>query len=148
MSRESLSKISELTGMAPRTIKARLTRITPIQEGRALRYETKEVLPLLYHVGTDGEALDPQRERALLDRERRKALELANNKAERNLIPVAEVGETWSELVSIARGRLLALPARVAPTVLRQRDLRTIENTIRDAVIVILEELAGGAVDT
>lgn len=47
MSLESVSRIAELTGMAPRTIKARLARLNPLMEGRVLRYETKEALPLI-----------------------------------------------------------------------------------------------------
>lgn len=143
---QSMSELAALTGLGRGAIKTRLASLTPIKEGPALLYESKEALPLLYRVGTGGEALDPQRERALLDRERRKALELANAKTERTLIPVEEVAAAWSEQVMIAKNRLLSLPARTAPLLLRQRDLRTIETTLRDAVISILEELAGEAV--
>lgn len=142
---QSISELAALTGMGRGTVKTRLALLTPTKEGTALLYESKEALPLLYRVGVGGEALDPQRERALLDRERRLALEMANDKARGNLIPKEEVAAAWVENVTIARGRLLSLPARVAPLVLRQRDLRQIENTLKAAIIAILEELAGGA---
>lgn len=144
MSLESLSKISELTGMAPRTIKARLARLNPLVEGRVLRYETKEALPLIYRVGIDAEALNPAVERALLDRERRKALELANGKLEGSLLPADQVAETWTRLVGVAKGRFLALPARVSSELLRLKTHREIESTLRAALIVILEELSSG----
>lgn len=142
---QSISELAALTGMGRGTVKTRLALLTPTKEGTALLYESKEALPLLYRVGVDGEALDPRRERALLDRERRLALEMANAKTRGDLIPKEEVAQTWVALVTIARGRLLALPSRVAPQVLRLHDLRQIEDTLSGEIVVILEELAGGA---
>lgn len=59
------------------------------------------------------------------------------------LLPADEVAREWSEQVRIARDRLLALPPRLAPTVLRLGDLREVEDAIRDAIYAVLEELAG-----
>ena len=142
---QSISELAALTGMGRGTVKNRLALLTPTKEGTALLYESKEALPLLYRVGVDGEALDPPRERALLDRERRLALEMANAKTRGDLIPKEEVARTWVALVTVARGRLLALPGRVAHQVLRLHDLRQIEDTLSGEITLILEELAGGA---
>jgi len=61
------------------------------------------------------------------------------------LIPADEVGEAWTERVLIAKGRLLNLPARLAPNLIAATDMREIEQTIRDAVVEVLEELSGGS---
>ena len=78
-----------------------------------------------YHKGT--------RERMLMERD--KGI----------LIPAAEVSAAWADQISIAKGRLLSLPARVSGDILRLKSQRDIENTIKDAVITILEELANGS---
>lgn len=60
------------------------------------------------------------------------------------LIPKDEVAAAWAENVAIAKGRLLALPSRVSGEVLRLKTQREVEETIKAAIITILEELAGG----
>jgi hypothetical protein len=59
------------------------------------------------------------------------------------LLKADEVAETWLEQVAIAKGRLLALPSRVAPALVGMSDLRAIEVLLRDALTQIMEELAG-----
>lgn len=142
---QSISELAALTGMGRGTVKNRLALLTPTKEGTALLYESKEALPLLYRVGTDQEALNPQVERVLLDRERRRSLELANAKTTGDLLPREEVAKAWSDQIAIAKARLLALPGRMAPAVLRLKDMRSVEKTLRDGIYTILEELAGGA---
>lgn len=60
------------------------------------------------------------------------------------LIPKDEVAAAWAENIAIAKGRLLALPSRVSGEVLRLKTQREVEETIKAAIVTILEELAGG----
>ena len=60
------------------------------------------------------------------------------------LLPVDEVAEAWANQVAIAKGRFLALPSRVSTNILRLKSQREIETLLREAIIVILEELANG----
>jgi BMFP domain-containing protein YqiC len=60
------------------------------------------------------------------------------------LVPADEVAAAWTEQVMIAKGRLLNLPARLAPDLVNATDMRQIEQTIRAAVVEVLEELSGG----
>lgn len=148
MSLESVSRIAELTGYAPRTIKGRLSKLTPIKEGRSHLYETKEALPAVYGAGDGAPRLDASQEKAMLDRERRKGLELANGKLEGSLLPADEVAEVWAHQVSIAKSHFLALPSRIAPRLLRCSTLRDAEAALRDEIHGILLELSsGGASD-
>lgn len=62
-----------------------------------------------------------------------------------HLLPAEEVAVVWSDRVRIAKERLLSIPARVAPSVLRMTELRDVEHCIRDALHAVLEELARGA---
>lgn len=70
--------------------------------------------------------------------------ELEYREATRTLLPADEVAAAWTERIGVAKSRFLALPARLAPELLGARDLRTIEAALRDAIISVLEELAGG----
>lgn len=76
---------------------------------------------------------------------RAKLAELEYKAKVRELIPVDEVAQAWSEQVTIAKNRLLSLPSRVSSDVLRLKTQREIERVLKDAVIDILEELANGA---
>jgi hypothetical protein len=60
------------------------------------------------------------------------------------LVQADEVAAAWAEQVMIAKGRLLNLPARLAPDIVNATDMRQIEQTIRAAVVEVLEELSGG----
>lgn len=60
------------------------------------------------------------------------------------LVAVSDVIAEWGNQIQIAKGRLLALPARLAPDMVRSTDIRTAERAIRSALISILEELSGG----
>ena len=48
MSLESISKLSDLTGFDRTTIRKRLESVVPVVDGSAKKYETKEVLEILY----------------------------------------------------------------------------------------------------
>ena len=139
---KSINQLSELTGIDRRTVKTRLESVNAITGERgAYLYETREALPLLYLAS--GERLDPAQERAALDRVRRRQIEMANEKAEGNLIPKEEVAAAWTEQILIAKGRLLSLPSRVSSDLLRTKTQRDMEQRLRDAGIEILEELSG-----
>ena len=58
------------------------------------------------------------------------------------LLDAKEVAALWVAQVGIAKGRLLALPSRLAPAVIGLGDLRSIEATIREAIHEALTELS------
>lgn len=141
--RASINQMAEWTGFDRRTIKRKLSDLDHIDgPSRAHLFDSEAALPLLYGGGTDGERLDASQERAALDRERRRAAEMANAKAAGEVIPVGEVAAAWEQQVGVARGRLLAMPARIAPKVLRATELRAVEGIIRDQIYLVLDELS------
>ena len=146
MTIESINRLSELTGKAPRTIKRRLESLTPTQRGKAICYESRAALPVLYGVGNaNDDRLDPQTERAKLDRERRREIEIRNARAAGELIDANRVKALVVAMVTTAKGRLLALPSRVAAPVLRAQTLLDVERLIRDEIHAILTEMANDA---
>ena len=78
---KSLNEIANWTGIDRRTVGKRLESLEPVKgEGRAMLYETRQALPLLYL--ENGERLDPGQELARLNAARRRQIEMANEKAE------------------------------------------------------------------
>ena len=141
----SISKLSELSGLDRRTISTKLAD-TPSRAGpkNSKLYDVAGAMRTLFAGAAtpDGEALDPQTERALLDRERRRSIEMANAKAAGSLLEASVVSETWSHHILIAKGRLLAIPNRLAPVLVAMGDMRAIEQTIRDEIYQALTELS------
>ena len=69
--------------------------------------------------------------------------ELEYRKATGELLPADEVAAAWAEQIAIAKGRFMALPARLAPDLLNAKDMRAIEAALRDAIVTVMEELSG-----
>jgi hypothetical protein len=144
MSLQNLDSLSRLTGSAPRTIKRRLAQLTPTKQGRQLMWESRDALPLILCPtrGTE-DSLDPPTERAALDKARRLEIEQKLAEREKRLIPAELVADHWVRHITIARNRFLGLPSRLAPSLLRCKDLRALELALKTAIHEVLTELAG-----
>jgi len=140
MSLESISRISELTGKGSRTIKSRLDTLTPVQDGKALKYETKEALPLLYGLDTQG-AFDLEQERARLAHHQANNEALKEEVAKKNLIPAEEVLNNWINLVARFKAKMLAIPSKSAHRCAQSTDHHEIESVLKSAITEALNEL-------
>ena len=111
----SVSDIAELTGTGRGTVAKRLRAAGLTgREGpkNSRQFESVHALPVAFGFAAD--KLDPAQERAQLDRTRRQVAELQLAERRKELIPRQAVIDCWSGVLSIARGRLLALPTRLA----------------------------------
>ena len=106
--RVTINFLSDLTGKDRRTVQKRLADMTPAADNT---FNSAEALLAIY---SPGGALDPQQEKAALDRARRELTELQKGEKERSLIPADAVLQHWSRLIGNARSRLLNLPGRLA----------------------------------
>lgn len=113
MSLASISRIAELTGFAPRTIKARTERLQPVKEGRALLLETRDALPLLYQVDSGQGQYDLEQERARLAHHQanREAMREAEDRGE--YVPAHIVAEFGAATVNATKTRLLAIASKL-----------------------------------
>jgi len=138
----SITALSQLTGMDRRTITERLREL-PHKPGprNGKLYSGREALRLLR--GEDGEHLDPSQEKAQLDRERRLLVEMERRQKEGELIPASQVEAAWTGYVATTKSRLMSLPSRLAPEMVRAKTIREAEKVIKVAVIECLEELSG-----
>lgn len=140
----SINGLSDLTRKDRRFISRRLERLPFTQNGRAKEYASEDALALIYGSGDEAK-LDASQERALLDKARRESIQMDNEKKRGDLLPFAEVAKAWEEQIAIAKGRFLALPSRMAPRIVRTKAIREVELILRDGIIEIMSELAGGA---
>lgn len=136
----SVSTLSGWTRIDRRQITQRLASLKS-EPGphRSKLYPSETALRLIY--ATDGN-LDPQQQRARLDCARADLAELDLAQKRGNLLDASVVSETWSHQVLIAKGRLLAIPNRLAPIVVGMGDMREIELAIRDEIYSALTELS------
>lgn len=139
--------MADWTGLDRRTIRKRLEQV-PSKPGpnRALLFDSRSALPLLYGIGTADDArLDPSAEKARLDAARADLAEIERDKKRGALVEADEVAEAWGNQIQIAKGRLLSLPPRLAPDLARVTDQRAAERLLRKAITEVLHELADGA---
>lgn len=143
MSYESVSRISELTGFAPRTIKRRLSGVTPVVDGRSHTYETKEVLRLLY-TDSDQTEYDLNQERARLSFHQANNESMKEKERRGELIPVQLVVELGAGMLSVVRSKLLGAHNKIKSRYvdLSQEVVDEIENIHREA----LEEMGSSGI--
>jgi len=128
--------ICDLTGMDRRTVKKRLADIAPDSE---YRYSSVEALRQIYIPS----ALDPQQERAQLDRARREIADIQKAKMQGELIPADIVQAHWEKLVGNARAKLLNIPGRLAVSLGGQSpSAAQVAEAARELIYEALRELA------
>ncbi len=143
MSLESVRRIADLTGRARETVKKLLEPLTPVKSGKALLYETRDALPLVYEINTGGsENFDLTKERARLDFHRANIEGLKEAKLRGDLIPASDVLEEWQRMLSDVRSKLLALPNRAAVLMPGIETYREAEQILKKFIYEALTELS------
>ena len=94
---------------------------------------------------TDDENDDPEQmgPKERLDWYRGEKERLALKQQRGELIPASQVEAGWTGYVANTKSRLMALPSRLAPEMVRAKTIREAEKVIKAAVIECLEELSG-----
>lgn len=107
----STAQLADLTGKAPRTV-GKLLRAAGVkpttEDGRTLYWNPPVALPVIYG---NGDGLNPQAEKARLDRARAETAELELRRRRGELLEVADVRDTWSDRILSWKEKLRALPA-------------------------------------
>ena len=104
-------------------------------------YDSKAVLPLVYDVGKNGD-LNPLTEKALLDQARRIEIERKHDEAMGVLVNAEEVNRIWTNHIVNARTKLLAISAKLAPTVAEINDKNKVKAEIDRLIYEVLEDLS------
>lgn len=144
----TLTEIADLTGKAWRTVKKVVASagIDPIKRTpRADLYDSEAVLRALYDTRStidDAEALDPVQEKARRDKEAADKLAMENAVRRGSLADTADVQRFWTDCISNARARALAMPAKLSPRLVNIGDANVISAAVRAEVYAFLSELA------
>ena len=138
---QSISQLSVLTGKARETITKRLENISFTKDGKSKLFESVEALPLIYDLDSQS-AYDLQAERARLSHHQANCEALREKQLRKELIPVNEVEEQWTKLISNFRAKMLSLPTKTAHRIAQTSDHAEIEEILKIAVHDSLLELA------
>ncbi|HTO48145.1 MAG TPA: winged helix-turn-helix domain-containing protein [Burkholderiales bacterium] len=143
--RLNIAELAEVSGLSPSTVSARLNRsgLAPAAVvGTRKVYDAPAALRYLLA----GEDLDPQRERARLDRARAESQELELSRQRGALVPAESLDSTLIALATVAAGHLQALGSRLAvPLAAAGGDRARCLRLVDDAVAEALTELADRA---
>ena len=137
------SQISDLTGASWRTVRKRLDAagLAPTRDGAADMWESTTALrAVLVEAKPDG--LDPQQERARKDAAQALKTEMENLRRAGQLMEASEVTAAWSDHISSARSRLLAIPSKLPP-LMEGRPAAAMQALLRTEINDALRELAG-----
>lgn len=145
----STAEISEMLGVSVRRIQqlAKEDALVKLGHGkfdliksikRYIDYQVDQRSPMV----EDEEELNPQVERALWTREKRKKTELEVKIIKGELHRSKDVERITGDMLASFRARLLNLPDKVAPLLIAKTDLQDINDTVRLAVYEALNELS------
>lgn len=127
-------QMAELLDMSPQRLRE-LTRRGDVPKAGHGRYDPAQAVPAYCRTiraaaagrgGGEGQpgALDLVQERAALAKAQREKLEREAAQAACELVPAEEVKKAWFRVTRVARDRLLALPAQLAPLLARSDSRR------------------------
>ena len=115
-----IAALTDTFGCVEKTWKDRIKLGMPVKipaskRGLAHTFDSVDVANWLLNqaAGGDGD-INPAIEKALLDRARRRVIDLDYETKKSLLIPASVVESTWANMTSAARQRLLAIPYRIA----------------------------------
>ena len=140
---QSINQLAALTGIDRRTITKRCESLTSKPgPNRAKLYNSADALRAIYG-SADGARLDPQQERAALDKARREQIEVESRRKAGELLEADRVGRIGAAIITNAKAQLLALPSKLA-TLTDADHQHELHMRARDEIHRTLTELADG----
>jgi phage terminase Nu1 subunit (DNA packaging protein) len=138
----SVSELSEITGKDRRTIKRYADTLKAVKDGRAHKYESRELIPLLYGVSAaDGEKLDLSQERARLAKLQGDKADLELKEMRGDLLRRDDVVSEVSEAIANCRAKLLNIPAKAAAVTVAAESVPEAQRLLHELVCEALDEL-------
>lgn len=132
-------QLRELTGKGRSAIIRSLSAMQfEVGPNGSKMYPSEEALQRIYLAGPEGLVLNPQQEKAQLDREKRLAQEMTNQKLRGSLLTVEEVEEAWGRVIGTMKSRLSVLPSRVVPELMQSTDRVQAERFLLEQIYAAL----------
>lgn len=145
--RVSYAQLTDLTGMAYRTIKKRFddAGLKPAGQadgpGGANLWDSKKALQAIFAPMVE-QGLDPQREKALLDREKRLNQEMKNKELAGDLVDKETVSREFFNAGRQVRDALLSIPGRLQASLAATSDIDEVGRALRAEIVTALTALA------
>ena len=140
--RYTATRLSAELNIDARRLRACLTPVKPIEiRGRSKLYLLRDVIPHVakYIGGTDVIDLNFERARKMKAEAELAEMELAKQRNETINVEAASI--VWGEIVTLAKSRLLAIPAKMAPIVAVEDSPAICKALIDEQVVEVLDEL-------
>ncbi len=150
--------LSNLTGKDRGTVTRRLRGVEPLKvKKRGNYYDLKQALKHVFEPMSDDNIdpdedqetvfLNPQLEKAKLDKARRISVELDNEIKKKNLIPKQEIRETAAKMFGAIRSKILNLPLKASQSMPDKPTRKQLQSHLSGAVNEILKELSESKFD-
>jgi phage terminase Nu1 subunit (DNA packaging protein) len=144
----SYNQLSEMTGMAYRTLKKRLENLAPAERGPrgVILFESRDALPVIYGNKAACDRLNHEEERARLASAQATAQEMKNAQLRKELLPANHVRRLVVDMITNAKTRILGVGAKIAPMAAELSDPVVIQKEVDILVKEVLATLAKYAV--
>jgi hypothetical protein len=141
--RYTATRLAAELGLDGRRLRDILTRVTPIEvKGRSKFYLLRDVVPhVAKYIGApDVIDLNVERARKMKAEAELAEIDLARQRGETIKVDAAAI--VWGEVLSVAKSRLLSVPAKLAPIVAVEDSPAICKALIEEQVFEVLDELA------
>jgi phage terminase Nu1 subunit (DNA packaging protein) len=149
----SVNMLSELTGKDRGTVTRRMTGIEPVESKRKGNYyDLKTAITAIFEPLTDEQSpdfdsedlfyLNPQMEKARLDKARRISVELDNEIKKKNLIPKSHVKDSANKIFGAVRSKILNLPLKASQSMPDKPTRKQLQSHLSTQINEILKDLS------
>ena len=140
--RYTATRLAAELGIDGRRLRDVLTRVTPIEsKGRSKFYLLRDVVPHVAKYLGAPDVIDLNVERARKMKAEAALAEMELSKLRDETIDVRAASLVWSEIVAVAKSRLLSIPAKLAPIVAVEESPAICKGLIEEQVVEVLYEL-------
>ena len=137
----SLADLEKLTGCTYKTLVKRLKDLSPVEKAsKALYYDSREALPLIYQSNNSG-TLDLTKEKARLAKVQADKIEFELEKLKGKSVDIEEWGEEWARMISAFKTNLRNMANKIAGAVTLCNNREENYALIKEAVDEALDEL-------
>lgn len=148
----SVNMLTKLTGKDRGTVSRRLEGLKPLEaKTNSYKYDLKLALQYIYEPMNDPDSdqgpMNPQLERAKLDRARRMNLELDIEVRKKNLIERSELKSAIENVFGAVRAKLLNLPLKCAQSMPDKPDPKQVQSVVKKEVNNALTDLSEKKLD-
>ena len=141
--RYTATRLSAELGIDNRKMRDILTPINPVEiKGKRKYYILRDVLPHVAKFIGAPNVVDINVERARKTAAEAEIAELELLEKKGQLVPMVDIVNTWLEMISACRSKMLSMPAKLAPVVAVEDSPAICKSLIEEQVIEALDEIA------